>query len=314
MPPQLRKAANEPDSSGVVTFTWSGAGRDQADLTLKVPRNPQMNEAIQREKTLLTYLHHQLGQDPVYSQQFAHVYGSRPLGRSQALLLTAVPGKTLAAQLHWWNRAYYLNLSGRWLSDFHHRTITSWVVLDNQRLDWLITTYLDELWSEQHAVPALLPLPEQLEGVKKGVRHSLRPLLGQKIPLTVVHGAFQAHNIRVARGRVSGLDNWGNGRTEGLPWEDFWQFPLTLFQDTSGSIAESWNTLMAHRQTINDYWHVYRQREGLSALPGSPWNWLAWVCLVEAMKQLLPWQTNWEQYQYWLDMARCATNKLNLHE
>jgi hypothetical protein len=273
-----------------------------------------MNEVIQREKLLLNHLHCQLGQDSTYSQQFAHVYGSRPLGRSQGLLLTPVPGQAISKHLHWWNRAYYLNLSGRWLGDFHQRTTTTWAILDNQRLDWLITTYLDELWSQQHSVPDILPLPEQLDAVKTGVRHTLRPLLGQKIPFTVVHGTFQANNVRVVRGRVSGLDNWGNGRIEGLPWEDFWRFPLVLFKDNSNSIAQSWNTLISHRQIINDYWHAYSQTKVTSALPGSPWHWLPWACLVEAIKQILPWHTDWDQYQYWLDMARCAANKPHLHD
>lgn len=273
-----------------------------------------MDETIQREKGMLNYLHRHLGQDLVYNQQFAHVYGTRPLGRSQALLLTPTPGEAMASRLHWWNRAYYLNLSGHWLGKFHHRTHIASVVLDNQRLDWLITTYLDELWGHQHPVPAILPLPEQLDAVKKSIWFALRPLLGQTIPLVTVHGDFQAHNVNVVRGRVSGLSNWGNGRTEGLPWEDFWQFPLMLFKDSSGSIAQSWNTLMAHRQAINTYWHIYRQTEVTSTLPGTPWHWLAWACLVEAIKQILPWHTNWEQYQYWLDMARCVANKPCLHE
>ncbi len=292
-----------------MSFTWPGVGKDQIDLTLKVARNPQMNEGIQREKDMLNYLHGHLGQDPTYNQQFAHVYGSRSLGHSRGLLLTPIPGRAMSDSLHWWNRAYYLNLSGQWLGKFHNRTLTSWIVLDNQCLDWLITTYLDKLWGQQHPVPALLPLPEQLNGVKKGVWCTLHPLLGQKIPLTVVHGAFQADNLKIARGRISGLCNWGDGHIGGLPWEDFWHFPLTLFANRSGSIAESWNTLMAHRPLINDYWHVYSQTKVTSNLPGVPWQWLSWACLVKAIKQILPWRTNWEKYQYWLDMAWCAANK-----
>jgi hypothetical protein len=310
---QILEPVNDRATSGVASFVWPPDGEHQGKLIVRVPRNPQLDEPVQREKMLLNYLHNQLGQDPVYSRQFAHVYGSRPLGRSQALLLTPVSGHPLAQDLNRWNQGYYLHQAARWLSQWQRRTVTEWVGLDHERLDWLITSYPDALWGKTR-VPDLLPLSEALNESKKGVWELLRPLLGQKLPLTVVHGAFQADNIWVARGRITGLCHWDDGRTQGLPWEDFWQLPLALFQDESYSVAQSWSRLTAHRQTIYEYWQTYHQSSDVTRQLRTPWLWLPWVCLIEAMKQILPWRMDWERYQYWLEMTRCALNQPCLHE
>lgn len=264
-----------------------------------------MDEPIQREKSLLHYLHQHLGQNPAYSQQFPHVYGSRPLGQSQAILLTPISGQLLTNHLHWWNRNYYLHRAAQWLSQFQQHTGQPWFVLDKDRLDWLITRYPDALWGQQ-GTPGLLPLPEELNEVKKGIGELMRPLLGQKLPFTVVHGAFQAQNIWVRRGRITGLHHWEDGRTKGLPWEDFWQFPLALFHDKSGSASLSWSRLTANQQTIQTYWHTYQQSSEMSHQLRQPWLWLPWVCFMEAMKQILPWRMDWRHYHYWLEMARYA--------
>lgn len=311
-PEQLLQWAGDRATSGIVSFIWS-ADKQHGNLIFRVPRNPQMDEPIQREKSLLHYLHQHLGQTPAYNQPFPHVYGSRPLGRGQALLLTPIPGQPLADFLHRWNRTYYLHKAGQWLSGWQQHMVQKWIVLDRERLAWLLTSYPDALWGKC-SIPELLPLPEELNEVKKGVWELMRPLLGQKLPLTIVHGAFQADNIWVRRGRITGLQHWEDGRTEGLPWEDFWQLPLALYRDKSGAAAQSWKHLITNREIIQAYWHTYQQSSDMAQQLRPPWLWLPWVCLIEAIKQILPWRRDWEQYQYWLEMARYALNQPYLYK
>lgn len=226
---RLMKASSRPGHNLPILFFLFVEGEPRPAYALKVNRNPDYPDAIEREYRNYSAIYARVGGDPAIPRPLF----CAPIGDRRVLCETVVAGRRcedryFSVRRGWRRRRAierFLERAMAWAGEFHRRTRVASPVIDAGIVE-------DEFERPLVAFAARPdvggPLAERLHAFTA----RLPRLAGMRWPVTAVHGDFDHGNILLEGDRV-GVVDWEDCRGEGNPFVDlaFLVFDLALVSD-----------------------------------------------------------------------------------
>jgi thiamine kinase-like enzyme len=301
------KLEGSASSQANANFAFFRPGQAYPQCIVKVPRNPSLMVQIVREEQNLQQLQNHVVLPDALKRQIPRPRGRVPIGRSQALVLSALPGTVMSRRIQVRRVTCVLEQAVEWLAQFHQSTVVRRLVMQKQHIEPLVYSYVDSLGDVKAYAPEG-SVTAKIEAVQRDVCQWLHRVIGTEIPMVMTHGDFSPHNILVTKGQISGVFDWSEARAEGIPFEDLLHFPIVTFTSSqfvgrlvNNSPSRKWQSITAHAEYLQDYVHNYSKLVDIDE--SRPWSWLPWYLLVTALKDLLPWRVNIKSCRHWLNLA-----------
>jgi hypothetical protein len=216
----LLAASRDPDAKLTYLVPTGLPGRLRgAPVAVKIPVSAGAAAAVERERRVLVELGSMsLG---ALGETVPRCAGALQVGGRSALVATALPGTPMSVGYHQWRHTARADrvdddfrLAGAWLSEFQRQTSTG-----SAPVTWAADAgeSLRARWGDDPSLAVVLG----------HLRAAQRDFAGCLAHTTAVHGDYWFGNLLVHHGELSGVIDWENGSSAGLPLCDLARFALS---------------------------------------------------------------------------------------